>query len=308
MRYLALLFVSIFTLQSAFAQGPETEICMVTVDETFTYNKIIWEANSQTSTSPIDSMRIYRKNFIGGYDLIGKVEYNGSDEFADMVANPNTQSHTYKIQGVDENGTVGPMSDSATTIHLSLVEDLQNNSLTLEWTDYEGSASFSFYQCWDIEIPGVSKVNINNTNNMNTTSWTYPNLTLGTEYVIVVDTDENTTTCSSGTRANYNNTRSNRSTISFGGQASSVTEHNLKNISLYPNPSNGIFQLDFSSTVKDKVDIQVYDLSGKLVYQHNPIITMGSVSIKMDLSMLQEGVYSVVIDNGYKAIKKITIN
>lgn len=308
MKYSALFIFAFTSIMSAFSQGPETEICLVTVDETFTYNKIIWEESSQVSTTPIDSIFIYRQNFLGSYDLIGKVEYTGNGEFSDLVANPNTQAYSYRIQGKDENGVVGPLSDQASTIHLSLVEDLQNNSMTLNWTSYVGVASFSFYQCWELDIPSNTKVNINNTNNMTTTSWTYTGLSIGTIYDIVVDTDENTTTCASSTRANYNNTRSNRSSISFGGGTASVDEKQLKNLKLYPNPADKNLIIDFSSSAKEKIDIKIYDLSGKVVYQHQPLMTMGSVSVELNIHHLESGIYTVVIDNGYRATKKLTVN
>lgn len=302
-----LLFLSFQT--KILAQGPETNICMVTVDETYTFNKVIWEEAAQTSVDPIDSMRIYRKNVFNTYDLIGVVAYNGNGEFSDLVANPNTQSHTYKIQGVDENGVVGPMSDSSSTIHLSLVENLANNSIELNWTGYEGDATFNFYQCWDVDFTTGGKVNVNNTNDLQTLSWVYPSLTQGVVYDIVVDTDETSTTCSSTFRANYNNTRSNRSSITFGGGSanSSIDEQKLENFSLYPNPSNGVLNVNFSSSNNESVDIKIIDLSGKLVYQHDPIITSGSVEIEMDVTYLRSGVYMLIIDNGFTVRERLTI-
>lgn len=302
----ALLF---FTWNYSYSQAPETEICLVTVDMTSNYNIIIWDRNDQVSNDPIDSIRIYRKNFLNGYDLIGIVDFDDLSEFNDFVANPNTQSYTYKIQGVDENGVVGPMSDSASTIHLSLSQ-IGNDEVNLSWTSYEGSAQFSFYQCWDIiNLATGAKNNINNTQDMNTLSWNYQNLNQGEVYDILVDTDESSILCESTNRANYNNSRSNRATISVGGGgSSSVQENDIQNINIYPNPTSGNAYLELSSQAWNNIDISIYDISGKLIKELTPFKALGQTKVNLDTESLETGVYTVVIDNGFKHIERLIIN
>ncbi|MGL6037440.1 MAG: T9SS type A sorting domain-containing protein, partial [Soonwooa sp.] len=44
------------------------------------------------------------------------------------------------------------------------------------------------------------------------------------------------------------------------------TNHNLLKNKVYPNPTRGPINVKFDSKVSDKVDVEVYDASGKLVF------------------------------------------
>ena len=86
--------------QNVQAQGPQTNICLVTVNEASSHNIIVWDRDDQTSVNPIDSIRIYREDGQNNYNLVGAVDYDNLSEFQDPSANPNTQSYSYKIKGV----------------------------------------------------------------------------------------------------------------------------------------------------------------------------------------------------------------
>lgn len=63
-----------------------------------------------------------------------------------------------------------------------------------------------------------------------------------------------------------------------------------KNISIYPNPSNGYFIID----AKEEVTVKVFDLFGKLIYTSN--LTTGKNNI--DISIYKAGVYVLYSSNG----------
>jgi len=126
--------------------GPVTEICIATPDVTLSHNIIVWERASQTSAAPIDSIRIYYMDVTGADVLIGTVDYDSLSLFEHFQADINLRSWTYKIQGVDINGLVGPKSTSHSTIHLS-VQNTTGVDPELIWTPYVGN-TISTYECW----------------------------------------------------------------------------------------------------------------------------------------------------------------
>ena len=59
---------------------------------------------------------------------------------------------------------------------------------------------------------------------------------------------------------------------------------------LYPNPTNGKFNISFSETLAQNVNITVYNLHGKLVYtwSHHQITTA-----EIDLTSFPKGIYII---------------
>jgi plastocyanin len=81
-----------------------------------------------------------------------------------------------------------------------------------------------------------------------------------------------------------------------------IKENSLKaNISIYPNPSKGEFQLDISGLSNTQnYDLSVYDLKGEKVYTKYGLKTQDSYPI--DLSDLAKNIYIVKINNGDQVI------
>ncbi len=75
------------------------------------------------------------------------------------------------------------------------------------------------------------------------------------------------------------------------------------NINIYPNPSNGIFRIHSNNSTKDYTSINIFDLSGRMVYN-------SKFSDNIDLSILKSGIYILqIIDNkGIKRQNKIIIS
>lgn len=73
------------------------------------------------------------------------------------------------------------------------------------------------------------------------------------------------------------------------GSALMVQESTFKNITLYPNPNNGLFQIDLPYL--DEFDIVIYDLNGRTVYQNRFSTSLA----KIDQRALPKGVYFLKI-------------
>ncbi len=71
----------------------------------------------------------------------------------------------------------------------------------------------------------------------------------------------------------------------------SVSELAKNNINIYPNPGNGIFNIESSNTIKV---IEVFSLTGALMAQQNPDTSI----TRIDLSDLNQGIYFARITDG----------
>lgn len=73
----------------------------------------------------------------------------------------------------------------------------------------------------------------------------------------------------------------------------------LENINLYPSPVNGkTVNITFVSKTQEKVEIQIYDNIGNLVFDEAQIIMVGENEIHCDLNNLAVGFYHLKISSG----------
>lgn len=73
-----------------------------------------------------------------------------------------------------------------------------------------------------------------------------------------------------------------------------------ENISIFPNPSNGEFKIQFSDTWLGDIDLEVIDIFGRPVYIKNLNNTNGSTSHDIDITSSNDGVYLVQLVQGEK--------
>ena len=67
-------------------------------------------------------------------------------------------------------------------------------------------------------------------------------------------------------------------------------------VKLYPNPANGVVNIDINGQTKGNISVQIFNVNGQLVYTQLYSIKKG---IKLNISSLNQGVYFVkVFDNG----------
>jgi hypothetical protein len=82
----------------------------------------------------------------------------------------------------------------------------------------------------------------------------------------------------------------------------------VSSIEIYPNPTNGLLSIDFDLTEEKDIEIQIYDITGKVILQekYNNIINK-SVKI-LDISDNSVGIFfiSIMIDD-YIVIRKIVL-
>jgi hypothetical protein len=72
----------------------------------------------------------------------------------------------------------------------------------------------------------------------------------------------------------------------------------MSDINLIPNPANDWVDVSYINSVSSMVNIKVYDIAGKLVYNQQTLANEGSNTHTIDLAQLNRGYYIVTIDNG----------
>jgi hypothetical protein len=81
----------------------------------------------------------------------------------------------------------------------------------------------------------------------------------------------------------------------------SAASFEANQIAVFPNPSNGIFNIAFGNLNPNK--IEVYDISGKLIFQKNQLVVSNNQT-NIDLSNTSNGVYFVKISTENNTITK----
>jgi minor extracellular serine protease Vpr len=72
---------------------------------------------------------------------------------------------------------------------------------------------------------------------------------------------------------------------------------NTMNYMIYPNPNCGSFGIDYNSIINDAVNIEIFDLCGKLVYSDKWDVASGYNKKKIDISEVGKGIYFTKISS-----------
>lgn len=81
----------------------------------------------------------------------------------------------------------------------------------------------------------------------------------------------------------------------------------INDLVLYPNPNNGNFNIQFTSTTGNEIKVNIHDLRGRAIF-NKTYINNGLFNESLELSNVQSGIYMVTIEDGAnKEVKKIII-
>lgn len=90
--------------------------------------------------------------------------------------------------------------------------------------------------------------------------------------------------------------------------ALSVNENTLNNFALYPNPNNGMFTINFNADDSNPIDVQVFDLRGRIIYSKQ-YTNLSLFNETINLDAIQSAIYLLKVKNGNQSItKKIVID
>lgn len=279
-------------------------ICMVTVDDSSKYNKIIWEKPIVTS---IDSFIIFRETTTNNYQKIGSVPYSGLSEFVDtaqsiyfpFTGDPNTGTYRYKIQVQDTSGNYSSLSPYHNTIYTT------QTGGTFNWNQYEIEGQ-------PIPVPSLSAYVLYRDDNSNG-NWHAITGVAGTQTSV---TDPNFASFSNGSwrlETMWEMTcSSNTSRSNVKGKAINSPVENQLRVSVYPNPANKTNSINLICENVRQATLKISNVLGKTVYTENIDNILNSFTKQIDLSFLPKGTYFIELFSSSSAqnmteIKKIVL-
>lgn len=278
-------------------QPPVQSICLVTVDSATNFNQVVWE---KPLSVVADHYNIYRETTqSGSYQLIGSVDQEQLSIFTDEASNAQQRSYRYKMTAVDECGVESEQSAHHKTMHLTINLGL-NNTINLIWDHYEGF-NFSTYYIYRFSN---NQWNILETISNNLTSFTDLTPPTGLKhYAIEVQHPQG---CIATKGVNKNTSRSNVSSTMAGGVGITATNREIEQVNIYPNPSNGTFNLTVKLSAPRSVSIELFNIRGGKVWAVNAAPAM-QIQHEISPGQLPAGIYYVRIIAGNSAMIKPVI-
>ena len=86
-----------------------------------------------------------------------------------------------------------------------------------------------------------------------------------------------------------------------------TTKNDFTDLMVYPNPNNGIFNVQFKNPSTDLVKLNVYDMAGRIIFDKN-YSNSGDFNENIQLNSVQTGVYLLSIFDGERTqIKRIIV-
>lgn len=282
---------------------PLKPICLVTVDTTSNMNIVVWE--KPAGATYISRFNVYRESSMQGiYQLIGFSPWANLSVFYDSVPDPDNRWAKYKVSMVDVCGNEGALSAEHKTIHLA-VPAVTAQGVNLIWDDYDGYA-FSYYRIF-------RKANSNGTwlmiDSVPANVTTYIDGTynpLDTNYYHV-DAPPPSGGCAPSLKdpepmvTNLNTSRSNIYRVVDTTFVSVNSAEENFSISIYPNPSTGIFTIQ--SSEKNIAAVTIFNILGEEVRSVSNLKSQIS-SLSIDLRSYAKGLYNVQLILQDKIVNK----
>jgi len=242
------------------------EICVVTVNPALNKNMIVYTADLEPDPidpnySPVIYYNMYKWAGGSNWTLLGNVPFGQDHIFTDMTSSPPTVSARYKITMVDACGVESAKSFYHQTILLSVMSGANPGEIPLIWTEYrdEGDAFVvDQYQIWRGNHPDSLEFYAETP----FTSYNDTGVYVQKYYQIVVTRLGGCDPAPAGSKSGE------RSLIA--GSSSNITNNIVTgiadtpssiNISVYPNPSAGVFHLEGIKISR----VEVTDGAGKLL-------------------------------------------
>jgi hypothetical protein len=258
-------------------------VCMVSVDSASQRNLVIWQ---KTGGLGISHYNIYRESSqLNLYQLAGTVPFDSLSEFVDSIADPKIRSWRYKISAADSCGNESNKTDAHKTIHLTSNIGL-SSSVNLLWDDYEGFAYSTYFVYRHTNTLGWEQIAAVSTSSNSLTD--FPPTFDGLYYSILIDHPSG---CVVTRAAGNNNTaRSNEAELASGPNGIEDFENNML-LSIYPNPTNGVFNVAIGTEDATDVQLEIFDVQGKVILTESWNGISGNHVQTLDLSNEESGIY-----------------
>ncbi|MBN1187969.1 MAG: T9SS type A sorting domain-containing protein [Bacteroidales bacterium] len=274
------------------------QICFVTIDLESGKNLVIWEHKSGYN---IKTYRIYRKsNEENEYLLLGSIPYNDTSLFVDSTSLPEQFRYKYKISIVDSFNHESAMGRYHKPILLQFIGN--NDGINLSWKKYEVEsssmdfASYIIYRGSDsTNLQAIDTVEADLNEYFDTDSIAAKPIAFyriaGLKAEACASTGLNNVIVGSYVEC-FSNLVDNIHP-STGDIEIKVNTRNIP-LSLSPNPVSDEMNILFSLAKAGKVEIEVYNLSGIMLYKTEKLCCQAgpqSETINIDELNLPQGIY-----------------
>ncbi|MBD1398124.1 T9SS type A sorting domain-containing protein [Pontibacter sp. JH31] len=92
------------------------------------------------------------------------------------------------------------------------------------------------------------------------------------------------------------------------GNKARALEQQDKEVSIYPNPNNGVFTISFSSLDASQVDLRIINVIGNEIYHEVVKRSELHTAKTIDLTRLAKGLYYVKIEtDGYSSVRRVVV-
>ncbi len=289
-------------------------LCVATVDTATGKAEVIWgHTNSPPATG---SYNIYR-NTGSGYMLLHNQSLNTLSEFIDTSSNPSLAPVGYQLSTLDS-CCESALSSPNTTMYLDITSGL--NVYHLNWTAYVGFTP-TLYRIFR----GASMHSLVQIDSVANTVLTFHDTLppLGSFYAIEAVSPFGVCTPTTHSAITHSPLLSGSFSNGFntGTLVTATNEVKSENlvVSIYPNPSNGTFNIRWSvpalmtgsdgvSGQGSDIQISVIDELGQVVYAENRNNHIGLNTEQLNLENLASGVYTLRMQtNGGITMKKLVV-
>ncbi len=98
--------------------------------------------------------------------------------------------------------------------------------------------------------------------------------------------------------------------ISESGLITEIQQiENITSLTVYPNPTGGLFQINYTSTEKANLHLVIINSLGQEVYSEQIFQFQGQYKKEIDISSHAKGIYAIQVSNGkVRQVKKLAVN
>jgi parallel beta-helix repeat protein/VCBS repeat-containing protein len=257
-----------FSLTESFEIGltpqyDELSICYVSSDEAYeTKNRIFLNNAGNYNVGIYEILR--ETNSANIYTSIGSM-LSTENSFLDENSDNMSQSYNYKVRLIDYCGNQSPNSDFHKTILLQSSVAV-NNSVNLNWSDYEGTDYGTYNIFRNTNSEGFNLIGSVSASN-NSFNDAGADITIDNyEYYISISVDECLNDVS-GKSNSKSSTEIKSNRLLFSNGTASVDDFNdLNQLVVFPNPSNDMLNIKLSAGIT-LYKVKIYNTLGQMVLE-----------------------------------------
>jgi hypothetical protein len=275
-------------------------ICIVTVDTATNRDKIIW---GRFNSPPSGFYNVYKENSSYAFSMIVSQPLDSLSDYIDTSSRPGLAPCTYELATQDSCG-ISVLSPPHTSIFLT--DSAGFNVNILNWTAYVGFTPSQY-----IIFRGLTMSSLVKIDSVPPAILTYRDTLPPPLSIYLVEAVNPSGPCIPTHRLNGSEPGS----ISFSNRRRlknptgiPVLNNSISNLSIYPNPGNGVFTVSYTMPENGNIRINIVDELGQIVYDNSMQKSAGRVSEQLNLENLSAGIYSLRLQtNNGITVRKLVI-